>query len=309
MGYSKGLCFLNIKFFVGIVGLVALLATSSYAQQVTVGGNAVGSANASVSAKLKSMENTLNVLIAQNKKLTDCGKLSQIYNPDTDSCASAGVPAGVVAAFMQASCPTGWSDYAAADGRTLIGVGTGGGASYNLANYGGSAFHTLTVDEMPSHNHGTTFEIGYTNGSEPASMAKNKGKKKTVYSRNTGGGQPHENRSPFIAVKWCLKNNSDGSVPSTPTPVMVSGGAAASPASAGSSIAKGSVVAGGTCLRGMVNHYGPNVTVYGGASCSRPSGFHGGFNNLRCPTGTTKVKTMHLQNMAYGGEGGVCIKN
>lgn len=84
---------------------------------------------------------------------------------------------------------------------------------------------------------------------------------------------------------------------------------AALKAAMGSSSSKGTVVAGATCLRGMPGHYDYHVAKFGGASCSMSGSWYGGFNKVRCPAGTSFVKTMHLKNLHYGGEGGVCIKN
>lgn len=42
-----------------------------------------------------------------------------------------------MAAFNLASCPTGWSAYTAAVGRTIIGVGAGAGSTTSLENTGG----------------------------------------------------------------------------------------------------------------------------------------------------------------------------
>lgn len=69
-----------------------------------------------------------------------------------------GTPSGAVMAFNLASCPTGWSEYTAGQGRAIIGAGagagltartlgvTGGGESAPAVNLaGGSATTTVTV--------------------------------------------------------------------------------------------------------------------------------------------------------------------
>lgn len=63
------------------------------------------------------------------------------------------------------------------------------------------------------------------------------------------------------------------------------------------------VVAGGTCLTGLVNYWDGRTYTYGGATCSGAAS-----NVLNCPVGTTKWIIMKITNSGTGGEGGICIK-
>ena len=76
----------------------------------------------------------------------------------------------------------------------------GAGSSYTAGSTGGEETHTLTIDEMPSHNHGfkrTTNAI--SSGSNFARMATN-GTGDDNLITNTGGGQAHNNMPPYLAV-------------------------------------------------------------------------------------------------------------
>lgn len=76
----------------------------------------------------------------------------------------------------------------------------GAGGDYTAGATGGEEQHTLTVSEIPSHNHeiaastlGTAFGSRYIQPSDGA----NNSSDETKY---TGGGQPHNNMPPYLAV-------------------------------------------------------------------------------------------------------------
>jgi hypothetical protein len=81
----------------------------------------------------------------------------------------------------------------------------GAGAQYSVGDTGGSAYHALSVSELPSHNHSYTKptasaeydEVGDTFPDVDGSTGDNTG--------NTGGDSTHENRPPFYALAYIMK--------------------------------------------------------------------------------------------------------
>ena len=103
-------------------------------------------------------------------------------------------------------------------GRTPFHVGDG----MNQGEVGGQEAHTLTLSEMPTHTHTLTGNNAVVGGATNATLGPPGGSYwanngKTVFSTgapnsamsaatvtNVGGSQPHENRSPFLALNFCI---------------------------------------------------------------------------------------------------------
>ncbi|MDQ3747646.1 MAG: hypothetical protein M3367_01335 [Acidobacteriota bacterium] len=88
------------------------------------------------------------------------------------------------------------------------------GGSVNLGQRGGEEFHTLTNQEMPTHTHSVaasnsaptpTTPIGNFWAQAPSgySTTANGAMSPNAVGSN-GGGQGHENRSPFLTLKICI---------------------------------------------------------------------------------------------------------
>lgn len=102
-------------------------------------------------------------------------------------------------------------------GRTPIHVGS----SHTLGERGGEQAHTLSISEMPTHNHFVSASGSQGNSSDPRTvnggnlLAQDPG---NVYSTNVtgladlntgsvssvGGSQAHSNMQPFLSLSFCI---------------------------------------------------------------------------------------------------------
>ena len=96
-------------------------------------------------------------------------------------------------------------------GRAPVGFGNG----IALGQVGGEEFHTLLPNEVPSHTH-PLMAAAAANLTKPAGALVASGGENLFTGAsnlvalsaqtlaNTGGGQPHENRQPFLVMNWCI---------------------------------------------------------------------------------------------------------
>ena len=119
------------------------------------------------------------------------------------------LPSGIIVMWSGASTsiPTGWllcnGSNNTPDLRNRFIVGAG--SSYSVGATGGEATHTLTIDEMPSHSHeldATTTTSGSTLNGVYINV-RNKGL--TFTTDSTGSGSAHENRPPYYALCFIMK--------------------------------------------------------------------------------------------------------
>jgi len=104
-------------------------------------------------------------------------------------------------------------------GRVPLSPGTGPGLSkYTQGQRGGAENVSLNVNQIPAHNHQVGASTSTKNTVEPAAgniLASPDGTANFANSdpdttmressiRNTGGGQEHENRQPFLAIPWII---------------------------------------------------------------------------------------------------------
>ena len=74
------------------------------------------------------------------------------------------------------------------------------GQTYEAGATGGEAEHTLTIEEMPEHNHPIHMESATLGAGNAYSRVTNTGTTYSAPVTNAGGGQPHNNMPPYLAV-------------------------------------------------------------------------------------------------------------
>ncbi len=98
-------------------------------------------------------------------------------------------------------------------GRTLVGL-DGSQTEFNvLGKTGGAKTHTLTIAEMPSHNHpwrgvNDSTTVSGSPGSYPFRIyqdALDNWQGSQAYMQNTGGGGAHNNLQPYLALNWIMR--------------------------------------------------------------------------------------------------------
>ena len=89
-----------------------------------------------------------------------------------------------------------WEEYGA--GRVLV-AKSADTEFDTIGETGGAKTHTLSVEEMPSHNHGIKWDGGAISGSATRYIVAVNGSNSST-TTNTGGGQAHNNLQPYIVV-------------------------------------------------------------------------------------------------------------
>lgn len=88
-------------------------------------------------------------------------------------------------------------------GRVPVGYDSNQFEFDNLGETGGEKTHQLTVNEMPSHNHGLT--QGYVQTGQTGAFAKTEYTATSGNTASTGNNEAHNNLQPFLVVNYIIK--------------------------------------------------------------------------------------------------------
>lgn len=138
------------------------------------------------------------------------------------------MPTGAISMFYGAVIPTGWlecdgstvnsddypalalalggltGDFDLPDFRGRFPLGMSG--TYAFGSTGGEAEHTLTVDEMPAHNHDVQAGDGATAfGGNFFALDNAPDWQSGFATESRGNDQPHNNMPPYLAVKFIIR--------------------------------------------------------------------------------------------------------
>ncbi len=132
------------------------------------------------------------------------------------------IPYGVIMAYYTTPAPPGWAICDGSNGtpdlrgRFILSAGQGVGVDSNgdafidriVGVSGGAAFHTLTTQQIPSHNHtyndwNLGFGAFFSQGSNKIGCGS--GSEQGEGTTWTGGGLPHNNMPPFYVLVYIMK--------------------------------------------------------------------------------------------------------
>lgn len=132
-----------------------------------------------------------------------------IGSDGTIQCASP-IPSGAVMAFNLSACPTGWSAFAPARGRYVVGLPAGGA----LAGVAGVALANLEKRMVPNHVHDSRslwrFRCdplwGVCSGAPGGDVNSGSGTWVSNSVMMTGDYQPDSLAAPYVQLLFCQKN-------------------------------------------------------------------------------------------------------
>lgn len=123
------------------------------------------------------------------------------------------VPIGLIAIWGKPDTvpiPEGWKECTDLRGRMPLGWNPHDADFDTLGAIGGEKNHTLTINEMPSHNHNTTIDAsgddkdsnGYGSAINTSFREIIPGRQNVVRVEHSGGNQAHNNMPPYRIIKF-----------------------------------------------------------------------------------------------------------
>jgi len=102
----------------------------------------------------------------------------------------------------------GRTNFALPDLRGRVPIGQGmapAQSSYRQGQTGGQESVTLTPQQMPAHGHAVTASQGAGENKAAVSLGSEEGEEALTQAvQQSGESQPHENRPPFLVMRYCV---------------------------------------------------------------------------------------------------------
>lgn len=196
----------NVKLFLGSIGLAAsLLPGLSHAQDASSNFAGCKTWNEDSTPRASELGATFDCLAKKIDMLESQLRPFKAVR-------------GAIVAFdrnrnTEAVCPKGWSFFHPAGGRVVVGAGQHENDLTEYPSYvedntqavGGEERVALIENQMPRHRHPlvTSPGQGLSNGRISYLITNGSGKTASQY---VGGGLPHNNMPPYIALYFCKKD-------------------------------------------------------------------------------------------------------
>lgn len=171
--------------------------------------------NAEAIANVASLYNTGNLTVS-NMNVSQ--NLTAINSTATNMSVTGSfnlLPKGVIVAWNGTTAPAGWALCNGQNGTPDLRNRfiTGSGGEYALGATGGADTVTLSVAQIPSHNHISVTGINWGDGilgNGSGAFSGGGGAQfgtdgSAFYTSYTGSGQAHENRPPYYALAFIMK--------------------------------------------------------------------------------------------------------
>lgn len=153
-----------------------------------------------------------NPTVWKDNDVITASKLNKLENAvqEISQMPSESIPAGMISIWsgLESNIPSGWvlcdGTNGTPDLRNMFVLGAGD--KYMVGDSGGSEEVTLTVKQMPNHNHSfNTMANSGTGSSSNIANSNYDGTTALSITENRGGNEPHPNMPPYYALCYVMK--------------------------------------------------------------------------------------------------------
>lgn len=128
-----------------------------------------------------------------------------------EAVSTVNVPSGLIAIWGQAAnlIPTGWTEYTPLRGRMAVGFDSGVAEFDVLGDFGGAVNKTLSIDELPEHDHDTLVPIDGGGNQDLSTLIVSPNSDERYVAgpktEKTGGDQSFSIMNPYRVVLYIIK--------------------------------------------------------------------------------------------------------